>query len=142
MSAASGLPQEPLADGQGQRKASFAASLLSLFASSTTLVCCALPALLVALGAGAALSGLMSVFPQLVWLSEHKLGLFFFAGTALVASGALQWHNRNAPCPIDPKLRSACMRTRQIATWMWAFSVLVYALGGYFAFVVSWLAER
>jgi hypothetical protein len=132
---------EPLADGQSQLKASFASAVLSLFASSTTLVCCALPALLVALGAGAALSGLVSVFPQLVWLSEHKIGLFTFAGFALSASGALQWHNRYAPCPIDPALRKACLRTRRVSLWMWAFSVAVYAVGGYFAFIAPWLAE-
>ena len=132
---------ETLADGQSQLKASFASSVLSLFASSSTLICCALPALLVALGAGAALSGLVSVFPQLVWLSEHKIGLFSFAGLALTASGALQWHNRNAPCPIDPALRKACLRTRRASVAMWAVSVAVYAVGGYFAFIAPWLAE-
>ena len=132
---------ETLADGQSQLKASFASSVLSLFASSSTLVCCALPALLVALGAGAALSGLVSVFPQLVWLSEHKIGLFSFAGVALTASGALQWHNRNAPCPIDPALRQACLRTRRVSVAMWGLSVAVYAVGGYFAFIAPWLAE-
>ena len=130
-----------LADGQSQLKASFASSVLALFASSSTLLCCALPALLVALGAGAALSGLVSVFPQLVWLSEHKIGLFSFAGLALTASGALQWHNRNAPCPIDPALRQACLRTRRVSVAIWVVSVAVYAVGGYFAFIAPWLAE-
>jgi hypothetical protein len=141
MSATTAIKNQPLADGQSQLKAGFAAAVLSLFASSSTLVCCALPALLVALGAGAALSGLVSVFPQLVWLSEHKLALFGFAGLALAASGMLQWHNRFAPCPADPALRSACLRTRHLSVWMWALSVLVYAVGGYFAFLAPWLAE-
>jgi hypothetical protein len=141
MSVASSSHHEALADGQSQLKASFAASVLSLFASSSTLVCCALPALLVALGAGAALSGLVSAFPQLVWLSEHKLELFSFAGLALTASGALQWRNRTAPCPTDPSLRNACLRTRRVSAAMWALSVLVYTVGGYFAFVAPWLAE-
>jgi hypothetical protein len=47
-------------------------SALSLFTSFSTLICCALPALLVALGAGAVLSTLVSHVPQLVWVSEHK----------------------------------------------------------------------
>ena len=38
----------------------------ALLASSATLVCCVLPAVLVALGAGAALAGAREV-PQLVW---------------------------------------------------------------------------
>jgi hypothetical protein len=121
-------------DGQRESSSGLAASLLSLFASSSTLVCCALPALLVAIGAGAALSGLVSAFPQLVWLSEHKVELFTFAGIMLTASGALQWHNRTAPCPTDPALRAACLRTRTTSLRMYYASVAVYAVGGWFAF--------
>jgi hypothetical protein len=123
------------ADGLVESRSGFATSLVSLFASSSTLVCCALPALLVALGAGAALSSLVSVFPQLVWLSEHKVGLFIFAGAMLALSGALQWQNRTAPCPTDPALRSACLRTRSASRNMYFFSVAIYAVGGWFAFV-------
>ena len=59
-------------DGVAESRAGVWSSAVSLFASSSTLVCCALPALLVAVGAGAALSSLVSAVPQLVWLSEHK----------------------------------------------------------------------
>jgi hypothetical protein len=127
-------------DGQRESRSSFAASLLSLFASSSTLVCCALPALLVALGAGAALSGLVSAFPQLVWLSEHKVGLFSFAGVMLLASAVLQWHSRTAPCPVDPALRNACERTRKTSSRVWAASVLLYLVGAWFAFAMPWWA--
>ncbi len=122
-------------DGQRESASSLAASLLSLFASSSTLVCCALPALLVALGAGAVLSSLVSVFPQLVWLSEHKTGLFSFAGAMLLASNMLQWRNSTAPCPSDPALRKACLRTRKLSWRMLLLSVAVYAVDGWFAFV-------
>jgi hypothetical protein len=115
-------------------------SLASLFASSSTLICCALPALLVAVGAGAALSSVVSAVPQLVWLSEHKDALFTFAGLMLIASGVLQWRNRTAPCPMDPALRQSCMRTRKAAARMWGFSVAIYAVGGWFAFIQPWLA--
>ncbi len=116
-------------------------SLASLFASSSTLICCALPALLVAVGAGAALSSLVSAVPQLVWLSDHKELLFTFAGVMLFASGALQWRNRNAPCPLDPALRQSCLRTRKAAARMWLFSVAIYAVGAWFAFIQPWLGE-
>jgi hypothetical protein len=128
------------ADGIPESRASLWTSVLSLFASSSTLVCCALPALLVALGAGAALSSLVSVFPQVVWLSEHKGGLFLFAALAMVASGWLQWRNRTAPCPTDPALGQACLRTRQLSLRLYGFSLMVYLVGGWFAFVQPWLA--
>jgi hypothetical protein len=129
------------ADGIVESRAGLWASVLSLFASSGTLVCCALPALFVALGAGAVLSSLVSVFPQVVWLSEHKAGLFVFAGLAMAASGFLQWRNRTAPCPTDPTLRAACLKTRRTSWRVCAFSVLVYLVGGWFAFIQPWLME-
>lgn len=110
-------------------------SWLTLLASSGTLVCCALPALLVAIGAGAALSGLVSAVPGLVWLSEYKVGVFTFAGLMLAASGVLQWRNRFAPCPIDPALRNACLRTRATSAKVYFASLAIYAVGGWFAFV-------
>ncbi len=129
------------ADGLAESRAGLWTSVLSVFASSSTLVCCALPALLVALGAGAALSSLVSVFPQVVWLSEHKAGLFVFAGAAMAVSGWLQWRNRSAPCPTDPALRDACLRTRRTSWRLYLFSLAVYAIGVWFAFVQPWLSE-
>ncbi|MDB5890262.1 MAG: hypothetical protein JWP47_1093 [Polaromonas sp.] len=111
------------------------ASWFALFASSGTLVCCALPALLVALGAGAALSSLIAVAPGLVWISEYKVEVFAFAGLMLAGSGYLQWQNRFAPCPLDPALRQACLRTRKVSARVYSASLMVYLVGGWFAFV-------
>ena len=128
------------ADGLSETRGGFWSSLAALFASTSTLVCCALPAVLVALGAGTALSSLVSVFPQIVWLSEHKEGLFLFAGLMLLASGAWQWRHRGAPCPTDPALRQACLRTRRGAWRVWLASMALYLVGGWFAFVLPWIA--
>ncbi len=129
------------ADGLTESRGSFWTSIASLFATSSTLVCCAIPALLVALGAGAALSSLVSVFPQVVWLSEHKEGVFAFAGLMMAGSGVMQWRNRNAPCPTDPALRNACLRTRKVSFVVYALSVAFYLIGGWFAFVQPWLGD-
>jgi hypothetical protein len=128
------------ADGITESRSSLWTSVASLFATSGTLVCCAIPALLVALGAGAALSSLVSVFPQIVWLSEHKEAVFGFAGLMMAVSGVLQWRNRHAPCPTDPALRQACLRTRTLSVVVYAVSVGFYLLGGWFAFVQPWLS--
>ena len=129
------------ADGQIESRSSWWSALVSLFAASGTLVCCAIPALLVALGAGAVLSSVVTAVPQLVWLSEHKAGVFAFAGAMLAISGALQWRNRFAPCPIDLRLRQACLRTRSLSLKVYVLSVAVFAIGGWFAFVQPWLSE-
>ncbi|HEU4621477.1 MAG TPA: hypothetical protein VFS42_04570 [Burkholderiaceae bacterium] len=116
-------------------RASRAASTLSLFTSSGTLVCCTLPALLVAIGAGAALSGLVSVFPQIVWLSTHKMLVFVVAGAMLVVAGVFQWRARFAPCPADPALAAVCQRTRRRSAWIYGASVALFFIGAFFAFV-------
>jgi hypothetical protein len=122
-------------DGLSETRGGLWSSVATLFATSGTLVCCAIPALLVALGAGAALSSLVSVFPQVVWLSEHKEALFAFAGAALAVSGWIQWRNRMAPCPADPRLGAACMRTRRLSLRVYLASLAFYVIGGWFAFV-------
>jgi hypothetical protein len=122
-------------DGLIETRSSLWVAVASVFATSSTLVCCAIPALLVALGAGAALSSLVSVFPQVVWLSEHKEGLFLFAGAMMLGSGVLQWRNRSAPCPADPGLRDACLRTRKLSVRIYLVSVALYCTGGWFAFI-------
>ena len=52
---------------------------LTLFGSFSTLLCCALPALLVSLGAGAVTIGLVSAVPQLIWLLCHIRNLPSFS---------------------------------------------------------------
>ena len=114
-------------------------AFLSLFTSTGTLICCALPAMLVALGAGAALSTLISAVPGLVWISEYKEAVFVFAGIMLTVSGWLQWRSRFAPCPIDAAQRNACLRTRRSSAMVYGASVLVFMVGGFFAFVLPLL---
>lgn len=124
-------------DGLSQSKL---ASLLSLFTSSGTLVCCALPALLVTLGAGAALSSLVSAVPQLVWLSEHKEAVFVVAALMLAIAGYMQWRARTLPCPTDTALAATCTRTRKFSLRMYFVSLVIFLTGGFFAFVAPLLS--
>jgi len=109
-------------------------NLVSLLTSSSTLICCALPATLVALGSAATLLSLVTAFPQLIWLSEHKAWLFGVAGLMLLVAGWMLWRARLAPCPIDPPLAAMCARTRIQAQYIYIASVVIYAIGGLFAF--------
>jgi len=112
----------------------------TLIASSATLVCCVLPAVLVSIGAGAALVGLVSTFPQLIWLSEHKGWVFGIAAALLLGSGALLWRARSLPCPVDPAAASACMRLRRISHALYFVAVTSFCLGALFAFVLPRLS--
>lgn len=108
---------------------------LTLFTAMGTLICCALPALLVSLGLGAVLAGLTSNWPSLIWISEHKLQVFVFAGLMLSLNGLMMWLNRNAPCPVDPKLRDVCIRGRGFSKKIYIFSVVIFLTGFFFAYI-------
>ena len=110
---------------------------LSLFTSLGTLVCCALPALFVTLGMGAALAGLISSAPWLVTISEYKLQVFLIAGVLLAISLTLQWRSRRLPCPVNENQAKACQRLRKFSWVVLSFSLGVYLIGFYFAFVAS-----
>ena len=112
------------------------ANYLTLFTSSGTIVCCALPALLVSIGAGAALSSLIAVFPQLVILSVYKIPIFIGAFMMLIISGILQYRSRNLPCPADKNLANACTRTRKISLIIYFASVGIFIIGLLFAFII------
>lgn len=111
-------------------------SLLALGAASGTLVCCVLPAVMVALGAGAALAGLVTAVPQLVWLSAHKELVFGVAGAMLALSGTLLWRARQLPCPADPALAHTCARLRRLSVGLWWAAAVATSLGALFAFVL------
>ncbi len=112
----------------------------TLLTSAGTLVCCALPALLVALGAGAALASVVSAVPQLVWISEHKSLIFGLASAMLIAAGAMQWRARSLPCPADPALARACTQARRLSLRVYLFAVAVFLVGGFFAFLAPLLS--
>jgi hypothetical protein len=109
----------------------------ALLASSATLVCCVLPAVLVSLGAGAVLVGLVSAVPQLIWLSEHKVLVFAVAGTLLLASGVLLWNARRLPCPTEPRAARNCAKLRSASQAIYVVAIIAYAIGGAFAFLLA-----
>jgi hypothetical protein len=110
-------------------------SYLSLFTSLSTLVCCALPALFVTLGFGAAFAGLVGNVPQLIWLSENKTWIFSIGAAFIVFGGLLQWRARFEPCPIDPELASACTSARRSSLILYFVSLAIYSVGAFFAFL-------
>ena len=117
-------------------------SFLSLFCSFGTLICCALPALLVTLGLGATLAGLVSTFPQLVWLSEHKTAVFIISGTLLTLAAYMQYRARNMECPVDDlSAQETCASARHWSIYILGLSFLIYVVGGYFAFIAPLLGE-
>src|SRR3984893_1065177 len=74
----------------------------SLFSSFSTLICCALPSVLVLLGMGTAVASLLSAAPWLVSLSRHKIWTFSIAGILIAMSFVMTYL-------IAPRLRQGEM---------------------------------
>lgn len=109
-------------------------TFLSLFTSTGTLLCCALPAFLVALGFGAAFAGLTSAIPQLIWLGENKNWIFAIGGVLLMVGGYLQLRARKLSCPTDPEQAAVCSTARDWSIWVYVFSLILYCVGGAVAY--------
>tara|TARA_Y100001935_G_C17276326_1_gene494886 strand:- start:47 stop:427 length:381 start_codon:yes stop_codon:yes gene_type:complete len=109
---------------------------ITLFTSIGTLLCCALPALFVTLGAGAILAGLLSNLPFLILISKYKDILFLISALLIGVSGISIWRSRNAPCPADPLKAKACKRLRKISIFIYIFSLFIYIIGFFFAYLV------
>ncbi len=115
-------------------------SFLSLFGSSATLLCCALPATLSIVAGGAAVGSLISVFPWLIPLSRYHNWLCLIAGILLFVNGVFV---------LSPKGKVACSITGgkgcevagSFSKWMFGFSIVLYGIGVFFAYAYVPIAK-
>ncbi len=108
--------------------------LLTLFASTGTLICCALPILLVTLGLGATVAAMTSAFPLLITLSRHKELVFLLSGLLLVVSGWLSYRPDRG-CPADPESARACRRARSWNRRIYWTALTLWGIGFFAAFL-------
>ncbi len=117
---------------------------LVLFTSATTLVCCALPILLVTLGLGAVSASLFANLPILVTLAQYKAWMFAGSGAVLMLTAWLLFRPGRA-CPADPDLAKQCDRAHRWNTrFFWASGViwLVGFAAAYLALpIYLWIGE-
>ena len=83
------------------------------------------------------MAGLASNVPGYIWLTERKVPLFIISGGLLALAAFMRWRSRNAPCPIDPDEAKACTRLRRVSGVMLYASLVIYAVGGFFAFFAA-----
>lgn len=108
---------------------------LALLTTGGTLICCALPILLVALGLGGVVAGLVDAAPWLVTLTRYKIAVFVVSGLLLALAGwALYRPGRQ--CPADPRLARTCRRVDRWNRRVYLAALLLWAVG----FAAAWLA--
>jgi mercuric ion transport protein len=129
-----------------QRRTSGAFSYLSLFTSFGTLLCCALPSLLVLLGLGATVASFLSAVPWLVALSRHK-GMVFAVSGILIGGNLLyvyaiapRLQEEGGACPADaPEACRSASRFSRVVLWI---SAVIYTIGAVSAFALGPLLVR
>jgi hypothetical protein len=114
-------------------------SYFSLFTSVSTLLCCALPALLVLFGLGASVASILSFLPWLVTLSRHKVWTFSASGVLIALSFVnTYWiapRLRPEECSADnPDACSEASKLSRVLLWV---SATIYAVGFFVAFVLG-----
>ena len=118
-------------------------SYLSLFTSTGTLLCCALPSLLVLLGLGTTVASFLSAMPWLVTLSHHKRWVFAISGM-LIAFSFVQMYviapKQRLACP--PNDASACETVSTFSKVVLWISAALYAIGFFTAFVLGPILAR
>ena len=119
---------------------------LSLFTSMGTLLCCALPSLLVLLGMGATVASFLSAIPWLVTLSHNKTWVFLIAGILIAGNffytyslaPRLQASGRQCSVAAPDACETASTMSRAI---LWV-SATIYAIGVFSAYLLGPLLMR
>lgn len=114
-------------------------SIATLLFSGSTLICCALPILLVSLGFGAGVAYVTHALPWLVAFSRHKVWFFVVAAAYLALTGWMIYRPGRS-CPTDPELARLCQRADRLNRIVLWVAVSVYCLGFFMAYL--WLPLR
>ena len=112
---------------------------LTLFTSFGTLVCCALPALMITLGMGTTLVSIIDVFPSITLISYYKKLIFIISGILITLGFAFQIRSKNILCPVDPVKANLCSKLRKISWIILFFSLIIYLIGFFFTFLAIYV---
>lgn len=109
-------------------------SFLSIFGSSSTLLCCALPAMLSIIAGGAAVGALVSTFPWLIPLSRYHNWIFFVAGISLLVNGIFVFRPKGkVACAITGG--KGCKVAGSFSKWIFWISIVLYGVGVFFTYL-------
>lgn len=107
----------------------------ALFTSISTIICCALPIILVMLGMGAVFANLTANFPFIIWLAGKSLYLFIIAIIFLLIGGYFIFLKAET-CPADKKLADICQKTKKFNKIIWLFSVIILLISFFFKYIL------
>lgn len=118
-------------------------SYFYLFTSVSTLLCCALPSLLVLVGLGTTVASFLSAMPWLVTLSHHKVVVFGISGAMIAASFVNMYviaPRLLRECAADDP--AACVTASRFSRVLLWISAAIYAVGFFTAFLLGPILSR
>jgi len=138
------MPADAIAPVQRARRAALL-NYFSLFSSFSTLICCALPSVLVLLGMGTTVASLLSAAPWLVSLSRHKLWTFSIAGVLIAMSFVMTYLiaprlRRGEVCDADDP--TTCGEVSKISRAILWGSAVIWSCGFFVAYLLGPILER
>jgi mercuric ion transport protein len=117
----------------------------SLFSSFSTLLCCALPSVLVLLGMGTTVASLLTAVPWLVTVSRHKIWTFSIAGVLIAMSFVMTY-------VVAPRLRqgeicdaddpTTCGEVSKVSRVILWGSAVIWSCGFFVAYLLGPILER
>jgi hypothetical protein len=115
-------------------------SYFSLFTSLSTLLCCALPSLLVLFGLGASVASTLAFTPWLVTLSRHKVWTFSISGALIGLSFVNTYYfvprlKGSDVCDVNGP--SACRDTSRVSKVLLWVSAGIYGVGFFVAYALG-----
>jgi mercuric ion transport protein len=144
MTMTTNITANSIAPKQRARRAALL-NYFSLFSSFSTLICCALPSVLVLLGMGTTVASLLSAAPWLVSLSRHKIWTFSIAGVLIAMSFVMTYL-------IAPQLRegeicdaddpTTCGEVSKVSRVILWGSALIWSCGFFVAYLLGPILER
>ncbi len=99
---------------------------ISLFTSTSTLMCCALPSLLVVLSLGGALASFYSKYPIIGIFGEYSNTIFIIAGLLILFNVILLVRSQKTTCDITN--REACTSSKSLSKYILLFSIVIYLI--------------
>ena len=107
-----------------------------LFATVPTLLCCALPILLVSLGLGSVVASIYGdYFPFLRWFGLNE-GITFGIATVILIVSAWVIYRPGQQCPADPELAAACDNAKKWNRRFFWGAIVIYCVGVYSAYIL------
>jgi hypothetical protein len=113
---------------------------LILLTSFSTLVCCAIPIILVSFGMGAVVAALYSNLPFLSFVGIHKEWTFGITALILVFAAWALFHSGRS-CPVDPVLAKACASAQKWNKRLFWISAFIWCVGFFTAYLLLPLME-